>query len=568
MYVLLRRWVAWAPGRLRRRPPLRVLALRAGQPDRRPPDAGHGGRAPAGRPLPRRAPGPPALAAGGSTGLAIGALACRAVLRRHRAAGPDLAIAAVHRGRRWSSPAAPAPSRRRCVARRPLRAGGRPRPRPVRSAVLLAWPAWFALAGPGPPVGQHLGEPAAQLRRHVRPLVRPPDAGRRPGSLALTHQVGGYQAPTLSGQYLGVGLLAVLVVGLVVWRRDLRLWLFAAVGVVCRLALARARVPPLDARGASWCDCPLMDNVIPSRFVLVTYLCAAAMLGDRRRPHSAAGGRRPAGRGRTGARTVLAAGAPAWRWRRSPWCPVVAYFADGLPLTAVPVEPPEWFTTVAPDLPPGQVLLVFPFAFRAEQHDLAGRGRHAVRHGRRRGPELAAQPGRARGGGRPLPRPSSRSPAAPRTSWPGRCAAVRHALDGWGVTGIVLPDPQGLPDYEQMHAVRATVVLLTAATGQAPEYRAGAWVWTGVDRAPAALEPRSRSWRRARPDRPTGIGGVDPGLGRLRPRRAAGRLTRAVRRGPVSCGVRRTGPSRGELHAVSGEQQRNRDRPDAAGTRP
>jgi len=40
-----------------------------------------------------------------------------------------------------------------------------------------------------------------------------------------------------------------------------------------------------------------------------------------------------------------------------------------------------------------------------------------------------------------------------------------------------------------MHAVRAAVVLLTAATGQAPEYRAHAWVWSGVDRAPAALEP-------------------------------------------------------------------------------
>jgi hypothetical protein len=71
----------------------------------------------------------------------------------------------------------------------------------------------------------------------------------------------------------------------------------------------------------------------------------------------------------------------------------------------------------------------------------------------------------------------------------GEVAAVRSALDGWGVTGIVLPDPRGLPDYEQLHAVRAAVVLLTAATGQAPEYRAHAWVWTGVDRAPAALDP-------------------------------------------------------------------------------
>jgi len=135
-----------------------------------------------------------------------------------------------------------------------------------------------------------------------------------PQVLALSHQVGGYQAPSLSGQYLGIGLLAVLLAGLVVWHRDVRLWLLAAVGVVCAcfsfgLAFHHWTLWRLLVRF------PLMDNVIPSRFVLFTYLAAAAMLGivvDH--VARAAAGRRPRPPG-----APSSAGAPAWRWRRSPW---------------------------------------------------------------------------------------------------------------------------------------------------------------------------------------------------------------------------------------------------------
>ena len=35
----------------------------------------------------------------------------------------------------------------------------------------------------------------------------------------------------------------------------------------------------------------------------------------------------------------------------------------------------------------------------------------------------------------------------------------------------------------------AIVVLMTAVTGQAPTYTAGAWVWSGVDHAGPAIEP-------------------------------------------------------------------------------
>ena len=65
---------------------------------------------------------------------------------------------------------------------------------------------------------------------------------------------------------------------------------------------------------------------------------------------------------------------------------------------------------------------------------------------------------------------------------------MRGALDGWGVTGVVIPDPRHLPEYEQVFAVRSIVVLITAATGQAPEYVAGAWVWSSLHRAGAVAQ--------------------------------------------------------------------------------
>jgi hypothetical protein len=66
---------------------------------------------------------------------------------------------------------------------------------------------------------------------------------------------------------------------------------------------------------------------------------------------------------------------------------------------------------------------------------------------------------------------------------PAEVTAIRTAIDGWGVTGVVLPNPSHLPEYEQVFAVRAIAILVTAATGEVPTYTAGAWVWAPIDRA-------------------------------------------------------------------------------------
>jgi hypothetical protein len=57
-------------------------------------------------------------------------------------------------------------------------------------------------------------------------------------------------------------------------------------------------------------------------------------------------------------------------------------------------------------------------------------------------------------------------------------AAIRHALLGWGVTTIVVPDQPGLPTYDRGRIVPYAVGLFTAATGRAPVRQARAWVWS------------------------------------------------------------------------------------------
>ena len=77
-----------------------------------------------------------------------------------------------------------------------------------------------------------------------------------------------------------------------------------------------------------------------------------------------------------------------------------------------------------------------------------------------------------------------------------RSSAVRQALDGWGVTTVVVPDPSHLPIYERLHEVRIAGRAddrrhRTSSRSARPD----AWVWTGVDRAgppvlvPAAARP-------------------------------------------------------------------------------
>src|ERR1700677_1131352 len=95
--------------------------------------------------------------------------------------------------------------------------------------VLLAYPIWFSLAGPS-----HLSEPIwPGLDVHAIGTVLRDFFVPAPAEVSALHLViGGYQGPALSNQYFGFGVATVLIGGTIVWRRDLRLWLFGSVALI------------------------------------------------------------------------------------------------------------------------------------------------------------------------------------------------------------------------------------------------------------------------------------------------------------------------------------------------
>jgi hypothetical protein len=360
----------------------------------------------------------------------------------------------------------------------------------VTSVVLLAYPAWFALAGPAHLSGSIWGNGGilnlgGSVTRNFLHAAAPD-----PKVTALAHQFGGYQGPELSSQFVGWGVLAVLVIGLVVWHRDRRLWLFGLVGVVALLLSIGLR---LD----EWTAWRLVDhlpqayNIIPFRFVLIVYLCAAVMLaivtdhvyvlvrgpgdpGDGAAPLRAPGAR---ARGVTAVVVAVAVSAVAL-------VPIASYLSTSLPLTTEPVVLPAWFRTVAPHLSGSPVLLVFPPPFAYRQSSLTwqavNRMSYAMAGGAGPG-SIAQRAGAERAGEVYLGMIGFSLSATP--VYPPDVASVRSAVDGWGVTTIVLPDPAGLPSYARVYPVRSIAVLMTAVMGGPPTYSAGAWVWSGVDHA-------------------------------------------------------------------------------------
>ncbi len=364
----------------------------------------------------------------------------------------------------------------------------------VVSFVALAYPLWFVLRGP------------AHLSGLIWPTL-PPGAGGAVLSniwdlhyqTALAtgmHTWGGYLgAPLPDPEYLGIGLLVVLAAGLVVWRRDRRLWFFGALGLGVAVISLGDRVP-----WAALVHVPIVQNLIPGRFAAVTAFCAAALLAiviDRTRHASVTVARDLLTRWRghvagfvtsaVGALVALAVAALAL-------VPVMSSLATNVPLTTVPVVLPEWFAQVGPHLPAGEVVLAYPAPFSlvesAESWQAVDELQFAMAGGAGPGGVLL-RAGKERAGQTVINGVSLSLYGTP-TITPGDVGAVREALHGWGVTTIVLPDPAGLPPYDQGDHPSEALGLFTLAVGRKPEFQHDAWVWTDVQ-TPSPLVTVSES---------------------------------------------------------------------------
>ncbi len=367
----------------------------------------------------------------------------------------------------------------------------------ITAVALLAYPVWFALDGPAhfsgvvwPGLGQQYGGTA------LSHLVFPEsDAAVRAG-LGLAANL--FDGPTLSFQYLGIGAVVVVVAGLLIWPRDRRLWLFGGVVVVATaLSLGVKQGVPLPWQ--SLAGLPLFENVFPSRFILVTYLAMGILIGlvvdhtyaalrRSTRPAIAHAEQKKAARPRwvaAGAGLAVAAVALV---------PPAAYLTQTIPIQVQPMVLPTWFRTVAPTIDRHQVILTFPVPFTREiamtWQAVDGIG-YAMVGGAGPG-AISSRAGRAESG--QMVATTADYSYLGGTYRNGDAAALRGALDVWGVTMVVVPDQPELPAYDQIDSVTYVTALVTAATGRPPIHQADAWVWTGVDHAPPALAPTTEQF--------------------------------------------------------------------------
>ena len=345
------------------------------------------------------------------------------------------------------------------------------------SAVVLAYPLWFLLAGPAHLTGPIWSAGAtARYGTNWSSFVSTAGLGSlRPSML----EFGGYQGPALVGLgYLGLGVLVVAVVGTMVWHRDRRLLLFAGVAVVAAvisLGPAHRYWVPWDALQ----HVPWIGDIVEVRFTLVVALCAAVLVALSV-DHA---------RGWLASRPVGSAGVVSWALVVLVVVPTLVVLAPNLPLTTRAVVLPQWYATRGRVLPPGRVVLAYPIPSSGLQSSEAWQAVTDMQWAQASGGGPEGQPSRA-GAARPgfevLSAASLPLGPAP-VPTPAAVTAVRRALALWRVTTMVVPDQPGLPVYDRGRGAPYAVGFLTAVMGAAPVYRHSAWEWDTVATAPAPV---------------------------------------------------------------------------------
>ena len=361
------------------------------------------------------------------------------------------------------------------------------------AGILLIGPAWYALAGPA-----HLGSTVwpgiyghiARKQRTVPDLFFSRWSTLNSAVATLHNRVlGGYQGRVLSFQYFGTLMAVIVVGGLAVWRRDRRLWLFGAIAAV-------SVVLSFGARKGIWLpwraleNLPILQNVVPYRFILITYLAVSVMLAlIVEHTYVAVNRWRTAAAGEGQHRTRPWGRLPRWAGAAAATAVAVialvqpaTYMALTVPMTTAPVDLPSWFKTVAPHLPDHQVLLILPAPFTSYDNSMTWQAVDdmdfsMVGEGGPGG--ILVQSGKELGGATVLAAASSPN-VAPRALTAQDVTNVRRALDDWRVTMVVIPDQSNLPIYDRITSVTFAAALITAATGQRPVHQADAWVWAGL----------------------------------------------------------------------------------------
>jgi hypothetical protein len=368
----------------------------------------------------------------------------------------------------------------------------------VIAIVLLAYPVWFVFHGP------------AHLSGLIWPTLPPAVGGATFSNIWALHfqtalykgmQVfGGYLGPALpQPEYLGIGLLIVLIPGVLLWRRDRRLWFFGALGVIVMVVSLGLTVP--------WgvlAHVTILENIIPGRFAALTSLCAAVMVAvivDRLREASGTVVRDLVGRWAQVNRTLLGAAVGAvvaLGVAAVAIVPMAGAISSNVPLTTRRVVLPQWFAQLGPRLPPHQVVLAYPAPFSLVQSAMTWQAVDSMQFAMAGGSGPGAVLSRAgkERAGEAIISEVSFSLDGPPSIDSADVASVREALAGWGVTKVVVPGPWGLPSYDRGNNPATALGLFTLAVGRAPQFVGGAWVWSDVESPGTALSISTEDFAR------------------------------------------------------------------------
>lgn len=303
-----------------------------------------------------------------------------------------------------------------------------------------------------------------------------------------------------SGGYLGVPLLALVALSLARRRQDplvqvaaILLVQFAllslgitvhvngfttavpvgmlAIALVPFMRLPAGRFAPLSF-ALTWLAvtlCPVLDNIVPARFMDFAFLAAAVLLAlwcerllELREPRvrQNTDGRAFEAWGWVLAALTLLTLAPRWPF------PVLS--VDSPPLAVVP----QFFTAATPGVPAGSVALVAPYASNFEARAMLWQAASGMRFRIPEGYILTPGPSFN-------PPPSVLGQTLEQIAWlrvepartPDRVAAMRNDLRHWRVRSVIVGPMEG-----QAMAVD----LMTAVLGRPPESVAGVEAWFDV----------------------------------------------------------------------------------------
>jgi len=355
----------------------------------------------------------------------------------------------------------------------------------VASVVLLAYPLWFALAGPehinGPNWPNALGNGLMQVLLPLGPTPLDIQGWSRTGYLG--------PAGTFEG-YLGIPALVILAIAVVVVRRPLAKLCAAVTVITVWLSLGGAYMPAGAGGEPSWLwlpwrvigHLPVLAKLTPANFsAAVAFLVAtaAALLADQLIPVRS--GDPATSRARLSLSYAIS-GAVCLALV-IPWLVSWPLPFTSVPLTSMSVAVSQWATRSGARLHGNAVVLFYPFPATYQDQALLWQAQSGMRYSIVGGRGIVAGKGNvADHGFTPgtpegtmsalttvhLPQPHVTKPPMPNQAM---IRSFRSALQRWGVTNVVLT-----PGRQRAYVRR----WLTKVLGTRPRYQNGAWVWTNV----------------------------------------------------------------------------------------